>query len=172
MKILSIFVRGSYWKTIVIALGAITKQILTEFFRGMVKTPLAVPRKGLRVLCATFLVKEFPRFDRLISANLSYSQLISAKIGWKSAKSRLKFPRGPNDQKNLIPIEIFDPDRNFRSRSKISISTSRFSHKNRAAVGGSLENFILARNFQSRSKSRIFLIFGPSGSFKNRRDLS
>ena len=28
---------------------------------------------------------------------------------------------------------------------------------------GSLEIFILARNFQSRSKSRIFLIFGPSG---------
>ena len=32
-------------------------------------------------------------------------------------------------------------------------------------MGGSLENFILARNVQSRSKSRIFLIFGPSGSF-------
>ena len=42
---------------------------------------------------------------------------------------------------------------------------SRFPHKNRAAVGGSLENFILDRNFQSRSKSRIFLIFGPSGMF-------
>ena len=40
---------------------------------------------------------------------------------------------------------------------------SRFPTKNRAAVGGSLENFILDRNFQSRSKSRIFLIFGPSG---------
>ena len=41
---------------------------------------------------------------------------------------------------------------------------SRFPHKKkRAAVGGSLENFILDRNFQSRSKSRIFLIFGPSG---------
>ena len=31
-------------------------------------------------------------------------------------------------------------------------------------MGGSLESFILARNFQSRSKSRNFLIFGPSGS--------
>ena len=31
-------------------------------------------------------------------------------------------------------------------------------------MGGSLENFILDRNFQSRSKSRIFLIFGPSGT--------
>ena len=30
-------------------------------------------------------------------------------------------------------------------------------------MGGSLENFILDRNFQSRSKSRVFLIFGPSG---------
>ena len=35
--------------------------------------------------------------------------------------------------------------------------------KNRAAVGGSLEDFILARNFQSHSRSRIFLIFGPYG---------
>ena len=36
-------------------------------------------------------------------------------------------------------------------------------------MGGSLENFILARNFQSRSKSRIFLIFGPSGIFGGSR---
>ena len=73
------------------------------------------------------------------------------------------FPRGPNDQKNwsrsnfLISIEIFDLARKFQSRRL------DFPTKNRAAVGGSLENFILARNFQSRSKSRIFLIFGPSG---------
>ena len=46
---------------------------------------------------------------------------------------------------------------------------SRFPHKKRAAVGGSLENFILDRNFQSRSKSRVFLIFGPSGNEKLRR---
>ena len=72
-------------------------------------------------------------------------------------------PRGPNEQKTSISIEIFNLDRNFWSRSKILISMSRFPHKNRAAVGGSLENFILDRNFQSRSKSRIFLIFGPSG---------
>ena len=45
---------------------------------------------------------------------------------------------------------------------------SRFPHKNRAAVGGSLENFIIDRNFQSRSKSRIFLIFGPSGTRKSK----
>ena len=32
-------------------------------------------------------------------------------------------------------------------------------------MGGSLENFIRARNVQSRSKSRFFLIFGPSGEF-------
>ena len=38
----------------------------------------------------------------------------------------------------------------IQSRLKFSISTSRFPHKKRAAVGGSLENFILARNFQSR----------------------
>ena len=64
-----------------------------------------------------------------------------------------------------------NPDRNLQSRSKFLIPLKNFNlevtispQKNRAAVGGSLENFILARNFQSRSKSRIFLIFGPSGS--------
>ena len=31
-------------------------------------------------------------------------------------------------------------------------------------MGGSLGNFILARNFQSRSKSRFLLIFGPFGN--------
>ena len=35
-------------------------------------------------------------------------------------------PRGPNDHKNLISIEIFNLTRNFRSRSKILISMSRF----------------------------------------------
>ena len=69
-------------------------------------------------------------------------------------------------------LKRFDPDRNLWSRSKFLISLENFNldvsispQKNRAAVGGSLENFILARNFQSRSKSRIFLIFGPSGEF-------
>ena len=64
----------------------------------------------------------------------------------------------------------FDPDRNFWSRSKFLISLENFNldvsispQKNRAAVGGSLEKFILARNLQSRSRTRIFLIFGPSG---------
>ena len=78
--------------------------------------------------------------------------------------SAIPRPRLPNDQKNLISLEIFNLDRNFWSHSKISNSTSRFPHKNRAAVGGSLENFILARSFQSRSISRNVLIFGPSGS--------
>ena len=63
-----------------------------------------------------------------------------------------------------------DLDRNFQSRSQFFDLARKFQSrrldfptKNRAAVGGSLENFILDRNFQSRSKSRIFLIFGPSG---------
>ena len=60
----------------------------------------------------------------------------------------------------------------FGSRSKflwrlglenLNLDISNFPQRNRAAVGGSLESYILARNFQSRSKSRIFLIFGPSG---------
>ena len=51
----------------------------------------------------------------------------------------------------MISLENFNLD--------VSISPQ----KNTIAVGGSLENFILDRNFQSRSKSRIFLIFGPSG---------
>ena len=37
-------------------------------------------------------------------------------------------------------------------------------------MGGSLEKFILDRNFQSRSKSRIFLIFGPSGMLSEEPD--
>ena len=63
----------------------------------------------------------------------------------------------------------FNLARNFQSRSKILISleilmsTSRFPTKDRAAVGGSLENSILARNFQSRSKSRFFWSLGPLG---------
>ena len=63
----------------------------------------------------------------------------------------------------------FDLHRNFQSRSKCLILLKIFNldvsispTKNRAAVGGSLESFILDRNFQSRSNSRIFLIFGPS----------
>ena len=68
-----------------------------------------------------------------------------------------QFPRGPNDQNITISIEIFNLARKFQSRRL------DFPTKNRAAVGGSLENLILARNFQSCLKSRIFLIFGPSG---------
>ena len=68
----------------------------------------------------------------------------------KKIQSRSKFP---------VAIEIFNLARKFQSRGL------EFPTKNRAAVGGSLENFILARNFQSRAKSRIFLIFGPSGLF-------
>ena len=48
---------------------------------------------------------------------------------------------------------------------------SRFPHKKRprwvarSKISFSIEIFNLDRNFQSRSKSRIFLIFGPSGHF-------
>ena len=45
----------------------------------------------LRVLCATFFVKEFPRFGRLASANFGKSRL-------KSAKNRPKFD--PNSTEN------------------------------------------------------------------------
>ena len=67
----------------------------------------------------------------------------------KKIQSRSKFS---------ISIEFFNLARKFQSRRL------DFSAKNRAAVGGLLENYILARNFQPRSKSRIFLIFGPSGT--------
>ena len=76
----------------------------------------------------------------------------------------LDFPEGPtikkiqSRSKFSISIEILNLARKFQSRRL------KFPTKNRAAVGGgSLENFILARNFQCRSKSRIFLILGPSG---------
>ena len=54
-----------------------------------------------------------------------------------------KIVRGPNDQKKNL-------DRNVESRSKFSISTS----KNRAAVGGPLEIFNLARNLDFFDFSR------------------
>ena len=80
-------------------------------------------------------------------------------------------PRGPNDQKNLIPIEIFDPDRNFGSRSKISISTSRFPPQKigprwvaRSKISFSLEIFNPDRNLE------FFLIFGPSGHKNERKN--
>ena len=82
-------------------------------------------------------------------------------ISQRAQRSK-KFDRS----KFLISIEIFDLDRKFQSRRL------DFPTKNRAAVGGSLENFIPARNFQSRSKSRIFLIFGPSGISETSRRLS
>ena len=84
-------------------------------------------------------------------------------LGYTRTSLHPYFPEGPtikiiwSRSKFPISIEIFDLARKFQSRRL------EFPTKNRAAVGGSLENFILARNFQSRSKSRIFLIFGPSG---------
>ena len=84
-----------------------------------------------------------------------------ARIG--PSKRTLVIPEGPtikkiqSRSKFSIPIEICNLARKFQSRGL------DFPTENGAAVGGSLENFILARNFQSRSKSRIFLIFGPSG---------
>ena len=75
-----------------------------------------------------------------------------------------KEPRGPNDQKKSISLEIFNLDRDFViSLENFNLDVSISPQKNRAAVGGSLENFILARNFQSHSKSQLFLIIGPSG---------
>ena len=62
---------------------------------------------------------------------------------------RRRGPRGPNDQKNLISIEIFNLDRNFWSRSKILISMSRFPHKKQGRGGW------LARKLHSRSKFSI-----------------
>ena len=66
-------------------------------------------------------------------------------------------PRGPKDQKNSISLEIFNLDRNFQSRSRFSISTSRFPPQK---IGprwvARSKIFNLARNLQSRSKSRIF----------------
>ena len=63
-------------------------------------------------------------------------------------------PKGPTIEKIQsrskfsISIEIFNLARNFQSRRL------DFPTKNRAAVGGALENFILARNFQSGSEKK------------------
>ena len=66
------------------------------------------------------------------------------------------YPEGPtikkiqSRSKFSISIEIFNLARRFQSRRL------DFPTKHRAAVGGTLGNFILARNVQSHSKSRIF----------------
>ena len=62
--------------------------------------------------------------------------------------------------KNSISLEMFNLDRKFESRSKIAISTSRFPHhKNRAAVGGSLEKFHSRLKFSISLEISNFLIF-------------
>ena len=63
----------------------------------------------------------------------------------------------------LIVLPLKTPAKFLISLENVNLDVSISPQKNRAAVGGSLENFILDRNFQSRSKSRNFLIFGPSG---------
>ena len=60
-------------------------------------------------------------------------------------------PRGPTIKK-------------FKLARKLQSRRLEFPTKNRATVGGSRDNCILARNFQSRSNLVFFfLIFGPSG---------
>ena len=49
-------------------------------------------------------------------------------------------PRGPDDQRNLISLEIFNLDRIFDLARKFQSRRREFPTKNRAAVGGSLEN--------------------------------
>ena len=51
---------------------------------------------------------------------------------------------------------VFSLVRNFQSRMKISILTFRTPSKNRGLVGGSLEMFNLAWEFQSRRRSWFF----------------
>ena len=62
------------------------------------------------------------------------------------------FPEGPTIKKNNLA-------RNFQYHSKISISTSRLAHKNRAAVGGSLEVFNLARHLDFFDLWALWVIF-------------
>ena len=88
------------------------------------------------------------------------SSTVSKKAPTVSRKAsplfRISDPEGPTIKINKscsklsISIEISNLARKCLSRRL------DFPTKNRAAMGGSLENFILARNVQSRSKSRIF----------------
>ena len=90
----------------------------------------------------------------------SVAHRVSQQISAESEMSRQNRATPPTQR--ALRSKKFNPDRNFQSRSKFLISLENFNldlsispTKTRAAVGGSLENFILARNFQSRSKSRI-----------------
>ena len=109
----------------------------------------------------------FPRSWRKEHSRRGYEQ----KHVWLEFRSSGKRQRTQRAQRS----KIFDPDRNFWSRSKFLISLENFNldvsispQKIGPRVGGSLENFILARNFQSRSKSRIFFdlwaLWGPEAS--------
>ena len=66
-----------------------------------------------------------------------------------------KVPKGQKRTKKEGQVQIGKPPRLKHPRLA--------ALEKRAAMDGSLEDYILARNFPSRSKSRIFLIFGPSG---------
>ena len=77
--------------------------------------------------------------------------------------NRIK-PRGPNDQKKLISIKIFNLDQNFWSRSKILISMSRSPPQKiglrwvaRSKISFSIEIFNLDRNLD------FFWSLGPLG---------
>ena len=69
-------------------------------------------------------------------------------------------PEGPTIKKNQSRSKFSISIENFNLARKFQSRRLDFPTKNRAAVGGSLENLILARNFQSRSE---FWSLGPLG---------
>ena len=83
---------------------------------------------------------------RLLRAANSGDQ--GAAKGVRSLVFRFGHPsRGPNDQKNLISIEIFDLDRKFQSR-RLDFPTKKKGPRwtARSKISFSLEIFNLARN--------------------------
>ena len=95
--------------------------------------------------------------------------LSSEPVLSKQYSARSLNPEGPTIKKIQfrskfsISIDIFNLARKFQSR-RLDFPPQ----KGRAAVGGSLENYMLARNLQSRSKSQMFFwSLGPLGNGKN-----
>ena len=105
------------------------------------------------------------RNGRLQSAAFSIRRFYSQGRPVAPLSGNVKFPEGPTIKKiqsrlkSAISIEIFNLARKFQSR-RLDLPTK---------IGpwwvACSQNFILAQNFQSRSKSRIILIFVPSGQF-------
>ena len=115
-----------------------TIAIASDFRVDWAKSPEIPQKKGVwGSEIAARNRKSLATFHRTLKSQCSVAfsclrnrAISGVRDGHRNRKSQKSlWPRGPNDQKNLISIKNFDLDRNFWSRSKFLISTSRFPHE-------------------------------------------